>query len=117
MKMKIKRNLFLATLLLSLLFGWIVIALVIPWLDNTFSAPSLESAMLVGMLAQSSVSRRTSRNALEEDGRHHFTDQLGVRHRQCAASSRLGNAVGWGKRPSGLTQWGFDTGAKEAATC
>ncbi|MFQ6552259.1 hypothetical protein AAD018_007935 [Aestuariibius insulae] len=39
--MKIKNQGFIALLLLALLLGWIVVALVWPWLMRTFSEPSI----------------------------------------------------------------------------
>ncbi len=40
-RFKVRRRLFLATLFVSLLVGWIVVGLLLPWFDTTFSVPAL----------------------------------------------------------------------------
>lgn len=40
-KLRMKRNFFLFSLLISLLIGWVTVMLIFPWLERTFSDPSL----------------------------------------------------------------------------
>lgn len=48
--MKLKNQGLIAILLLALLFGWVAVALIWPWLQRTFSEPSLSLAPVLSLI-------------------------------------------------------------------